>query len=157
MNAPESIVVSLEMAKRLKKAGWTQQGAWLYWSEQQTYGPPEERWVLRQPGFGWSCGCVVGMKAETPCSGCGTFPNDCAAATAEDILQRLPREIIHGGKHLLLSAEPNVFHQVGHGWKTYYSTGGGTVEIGSGEHESLANAAAAMWLYLKESKLLQFK
>src|SRR3990167_5893854 len=75
-SAPSSIVVSLEMAKKLKKAGWPQDKFLFVWNG--AYHPDKSEhvnWLSRKKvGKDWA-------EAET-----------FTAPTAEEILRRLPEE-----------------------------------------------------------------
>lgn len=134
---PEDIVVSLEMAKKLKDAGWPQEDHCHYWSV--PYGQEMDAWVIVPyvTGAGW----------HTPKDDPPTFKDRSlffAAPTAEEILRRLPDE-----------AEGRAFGM------SYDSAHGSVGYAGSANDDgpiftdtSLAHATAAMWLYLKEHSLL---
>lgn len=152
----ESIVVSLEMAKKLKEAGWPQTDETLFiWQENvscplyshpikdkpQVYG---SRWTYLEP----DCGC-----------------QKYAAPTAEEILRELPRTFTFNKESVWLECCPmcNEEHpgwEINNNWLVRYAK----VQTLDGENhrrlayetceDTLANAAAAMWVFLKEHSLL---
>lgn len=82
-----------------------------------------------------------------------------AAPTAEEILRELPREIIIGEKKIFIAIDPSTHNYKDFGWRVIYwnrneENRGWETEISSGEHDTLANAAASMFIYLKNNNLL---
>ncbi len=126
---PESITVSLEWAKKLKEAGWPQ--------DEQTVNHWRRKGEIYSVG-GFTTWCL-------------------AAPTAEEILRRLPDYI--GTEYVLVTVRDHPENK----WSVNYIR---ISEKGVNYHpdhefrarpcdgDSLANAAAAMWCYLAENKLL---
>lgn len=142
MNA-ESIVVSLDMAKQLAKAGWPQEESYLAWFTMQN-GKTSE--VHRNVG--------------------NLLPIDFAAPTAEEILRRLPGYVLDKGITYGLRVEKlnplQIFDRTGENqeymWKMDYYRIRDNIELCPPSPPvtgtNLANAAAAMWCYLSENDLL---
>ena len=132
---PESIVTSLDWSKKLKEAGWPQDDSYLFWCRHPISPEPNE----------WELG-----KSIIAC----LYPDTefFAAPTAEEILRRLPRYLAStGGLNMTLTITPYADK-----WTVEYLL----PELGYDNsvlpqtHVSLANAAAAMYCYLAEQKLL---
>lgn len=130
MTNPESIVTSLDWSKKLKEAGWPQNEGHFSWY----------RYSLTNSAKEWYVECQWQNE--------GNHLEWMAAPTAEDILRRLP-ERLPGvfGDESLLQIQP--LHGMS-GWSVFYHS------LGDDDHsdKSLANAAAAMYYYLAEQKLL---
>lgn len=139
-SAPESIVVSLEWAKKLKEAGW-----------------PQEDWV-----FCWSIRGRVARRGETVdvlrfrhnlgvCD--SRRPIDpIAAPTAEEILRRLPRHLPwKDDSDNTATLFVNIFPS---SYRVGYSPQWTKDAWSSPDAESLADAAAGCYCYLAEQKLL---
>ena len=140
-NNLNGITVSLEWAKKLKEAGWFQENSvhhWIYggirWEIERI-----EIWETIEGEWG------SGRKIEN----LQIF----SAPTAEEILRRLPKCISaetasqEGG---VLDIYPNDGC-----WNLAYRNDEGfAVRDAAALYPSLANAAAAMWIYLKEHNLL---
>lgn len=117
-NGPESIVVSLEWAKKLKEAGWP-----------QDHGENVMYWRKKRDDFvlgGW---CVYAL----------------AAPTAEEILRRLP-DTLENRLHEPLQIFRMMPNSVG--WRMMYGLSH------SADGDTLANAAAKMFVFLAKQKLL---
>ena len=142
---PENIVVSLELAKRLRDAGWSQEKniSSFYYS-----------------GEGWLMVCTIHVEGETvliPVTGAElTFHSPwLSAPTAEEILRELPdyqvmsEEGVVSIIHQVMSEEGVVsiiqLSDIYNKRKTKFSIFKG---------ETLASAAAQMWIYLKTNNLL---
>lgn len=131
MQNPESITVSLEWAKKLQTAGWPHGGyfAWYIYPDL----PPDQREPgVEQPHEDLEKHHDKGWKVKL---------EHYRAPTAEEILQRLPTFVIfnNNGKFGIQCKknEMNGYNK--------------NVEF---MNDSLANATAAMWIYLKENNLL---
>ncbi len=128
MTTPESITVSLDMARKLKNAGWLQSESHFIfihsdadtklWSRWNTGGEPRGGYI--DGSMSW------------------------AAPTAEEILRRLPAEV--DDESLYVSSQ-----RYNGLWVVYYGVHG---ERHQHLDDTLANAAAAMYCYLAEQKLL---
>lgn len=147
MTTTESIVPSLEMCKKLKEAGWPQDDAVWYWVGHMlndkmqptswTLWPREKEEYREQ----WK-------------------PHIHAAPTAEEILRRLPDEIpinagLKGSDYWIEIAKSS--HWGSTPWEIRYRENGTLLLWDNPEPiraATLANAAAAMYCYLAEQKLL---
>lgn len=134
---PESITVSLDMAKKLKKAGWPQD-ALFYWCK---YWETLD-WEVREPEPAYT-----------------RDGNQVAAPTAEEILRRLPTLIKTDGKDFWLTIN-KMFRDnpMGEGWQVWYTNRDDVSSLWltteQWSNADLANASAQMWIYLKENSLL---
>ena len=130
MNTPESICVSLEMAQRLKSAGWPQESIFR-WIELS-----DEQFIL------WTKSDYEGtMKEDEEFDGIHGWSIFADAPTAEEILRKLPMHSIHGNSKGYIVTVDDLHDEKGR----------------FAHHEqdfSLANAAAAMFLFLSENKFL---
>lgn len=121
---PESIVTSVEWSKKLKEAGWDLRT--LYFRCRLSDSPTEaEDWILGTH--------IHSMASEL-----------LAAPTAEEILRTFPKEETFAIFQTSLSG----------GWYIYRTSLQEPVGQSFFEQGSFANAAAAMWLYLKGNNLL---
>lgn len=127
MTTPESLVVSLDMAKRLKEAGWKERTIFSATVTDNLVA------MILTPTKGHDLGNYPVGDPNT--SEILMFP------TAEEILRRLPQLVNHFGL-LVCRSQDN------ESWEVNYM--GGYKPMSD---PSLANAAAAMWLYLKENNL----
>lgn len=134
MMTPESITVSLEWAQRLKEAGWVQDVCF-YWIKHASSPKP---FVVYLPN----------LQQRDP----DTLEIWFHAPTAEEILRRLPKS---------LATKDRTIHRLsincngGKRWRIFYGTDvlfDSPVAVDA--NESLANAAAQMWIYLKTNHLL---
>ena len=148
MTTPESIVTSLDWSKKLKEAGWPQEDAIWYWvghmlddnMEPTSWSLwPREKEEYREQ---WK-------------------PHIHAAPTAEEILRRLPlwikskKNIVRThAKSKTISGQRIKFHleRFDGGYALFYGTKYSPLCYVEGD--TLANAAAAMYCYLAEQKLL---
>lgn len=160
---PESIVVSLEWAKKLRDAGWRQgfsgvfapatvesieqilpsdpmPSGYFYWMD-----------VRRDYRTGEPSPKVESMYCN--------YPMIAAAPTAEEILRRLPVLEDENGSYRWHADDcgdkVRVWMKTGSGIKYLVPDprGGGKMAL-STEGDTLADAAAALWIYLKEHSLL---
>lgn len=130
---PESICVSLEMAKRLKEAGWSQEDSPFVWTNNSI-----NRVVYRR-------NLLTGGTRKR------SFIY--AAPTAEEILRRLPKSCATKNRMIhRLSINCNG----GKRWNIFYGKDAFDSPIAVDPDDSLANAAAAMTCYLVEQGLLSF-
>ena len=148
MNSPESIVVSLEWAKKLKKAGWPQDDGCFWYREIMHTGAKRMHRTL------------IDREAREHCQ-TNPLPNPTAikseewfdATTAEEILWRLPEYLnqrdIKGELHFY--KWPDGFSC---GYSRWDSLPNGYAWAHMMKADTLANAAAAMWCHLKENNLL---
>ena len=129
------ITVSLEWAKKLKEAGWLQDGALFCW------------W-LRIGHTEYELSPAIFLKN-------GEF----AAPTAEEILRRLPVYFTKGNEKRVMRI---MKHEDGR-YSVFYESY--AIKTGMGElpyydipeikkHDTLANASASMYCYLAENNLL---
>lgn len=124
---PGSIVVSLEHAKALKKAGWPQEDSYLHWCHHHSNASDS------LDGMVWN----VYQKDDDD-----RVNEWIAAPTSEEILRMLPQLVNHFG--LIIARTPD-----NQGWEVAYLGG-----YKGFREPSLANAAAAMYCYLSENNLL---
>ena len=127
---PSSIVTSLEWSKKLKEAGWPQDDYLFIWrGPAPQHGRPD-----------WNLGECFDTHANDGCF---------AAPTAEEILRKLPKLIVHKEIHSRLYITPyENDYEVG--YSPQWNEG---IKLNRAE-ESLADAAAAMFVFLAEQKLL---
>ena len=136
METPESIVISLEWAKKLKETGWP-----------QTYS----QGAIEECHFGYY---LLDRGQETEHFECSWMWHNWikhgeayAAPTAEEILRRLPRAI---NVSRITPNRGSLQFRWGVKWIQIGNTGVEHLEVG----DTLANAAAAMYVYLSEHGLL---
>lgn len=138
LSGPDAIVTSLDWSKKLKEAGWPQESTF-FWAraarldEWEVVIDAEISWIGNDNIKGSGCGC---------CERDDELADKFAAPTAEEILRRLPRTV--GEAELALNHGPID----GEPWYIFYPGVRGIRDF------SLANAAAAMYCYLAENKLL---
>lgn len=143
MSNPNNVTVSLEMAKKLRDAGWEQDYPFLFYLE-------KDEQLYRN-------GEIVGQRNpdEPHEVDMGPF---IAAPTAEEILRELPEE--KRGATLNTIGHTKVAYLWKDLGKITYSPApvardlDGNVDYMQFEADTLANAAAKMWIYLKENNLL---
>lgn len=146
MTTPESITVSLEMAKKLKASGWPQKDYFLC----SCCCFAQVEFIEPEPDTGW-----------WRCSECWLEDDGISCPTADEILRRLPGIILTMESPCVLEAHfyptlapPHV--TVGYmaaglnetGWRTWKG------KMLCEEADTLANAAAAMTCYLADNNLL---
>lgn len=130
----ESITVSLEMAKKLKEAGWEQKDCSHYWTDKEI--------------------CVSEFQAnvsDTKLIGLA----ETAAPTAEEVLRELEPSIEVGGERLYLLISDDRDWIGDESWDICYSKDrllGGDVWVR--HKQGFAGACAKMWIHLKENNLL---
>lgn len=126
---PESIVTSLDCSVKLRNAGWSQDDA-TFWHHYNS--DSDARWIDGSRGT-WGI----------------------AAPTAEEVLRRLPRtlKIMMDGM-LIAFPEGNGKWTVGYEHTASARRGLMMIEATPQEEDTLANAAAAMWIHLKQNNLL---
>ena len=172
MGSPQQIVVSLEIAKRLAKAGWPQDEATFFWAlpKMKHYHKEQPDWELVYDGH---CEKALTNNAgytreNEPLSyyisdieGGNEYSNDqdvlevIAAPTAEEILRKLPTSILNLGaiEKIFLLIDRNQVNE----WEVIYANLLKSEMHYQKNDASLANAAASMACYLVEQGLLSFK
>jgi hypothetical protein len=141
---PETIVPSLELCKKLKEAGWRQSSNGIGNIGSQTFVED----ILRGDGglfgsyFKWNQKPMWEVYLGTMWD---NYANIAEAPTAEEILRRLPKQTADDN-YLTISPEES-------GWAVYYETSN-NLPRHICKADTLANAAAAMYVYLSENKLL---
>jgi len=155
MNNSEQITVSLEVAKRLKEAGWEDEETQFWWvfPEKKWSGDEDQKWQCVYDG---ACNNAMDNNAgytrpNEPLTysliqieGGNEYSNDIkilekyAAPTAEEILRELPSSI----QVYRTRAREN-------GWTCAYAVQGILLKGKSG-----ADVTANMWLHLKANNLL---
>ena len=142
MTTNQQITVSLEVAKRLAKAGWPQDECIFRWHETVT-------------------GSVLYPEGEEPYPG----TENLASPTAEEILRRLPAHLIDRKKNgdvvgydLHCQKLSGMEIVAGANWKLWYFRVRDGIEVaplGNFSYgDTLANASASMFCFLKENNLL---
>lgn len=126
--APDSITVDLDHAKKLLGAEWNQDVGLFKWIKPSSSLKP-----------------FVVDRSNALSRDVNTLEMRLAAPTAEEILRRLPRMHIDTDGYEVEYVLPNT--KIDHGDHTESAT---HRECGS----SLANSAAAMWVFLKNNNLL---
>ncbi len=158
MSAPESIVTSLDWSRKLEKAGWPQDAGLFYWQCPHRRTTRSGR-VIRHPD---NLVTVEALPRKT--DGAPDIDNVAlsfayfAAPTAEEILRRLPglRET-EKGEIVQLHARPYTPPRgtLVPRWELIWMANSGRMWLRpSIVEDTLANAAAAMYCYLAEQKLL---
>lgn len=146
MTTPSDITVSLEKAKALKEAGWPQEdSALITWWENDgcpffshpTKGKPEAFYgLLWQPQ----------MDSTGTCK-CKKY----AAPVSEEILRRLPQ--LKTTRNRIFDLQCRRLEQGG--WFVCYRYSNATRQTKyQARGDSLADAAASLWIYLKTNNLL---
>lgn len=134
-SSPESIVVSLDLAKQLKEAGWPQEDSVLYWNADITHGE-----AVR---------VSLGIKRKS------MYEENIAAPTCEEVLRRLPPALELEGKCCTIDCtkEIHISGGIDKGkWLVGYED---CVDYSYYQiADTLVNAAAQMWLYLQSHNLL---
>ncbi|QGH72446.1 MAG: lysozyme [Siphoviridae sp. ctpQM7] len=129
MSNAEPIVVSLEMAKKLKEAGFPDE--------------PLLAWFCVDPAGGWGPDFLdLNTKGESD-FGEAPITKLAGAWTAEEILRRLPDNYRLGFVRSTFDGKEEKQFQA-------YCADSDRSQYA----DTLANAAAAMWIYLKEHHLL---
>ena len=138
------MTTSLAMSKKLLDAGWKSKSPffWTFSNPSRNKGP-KPRWALKCSGL-----CLRNwMKAKSPTSKLEII----AAPTAEEILRELPKIILQRDEELDVAILPktlNISPELGK-WLVTYSHPFERISA-----DNLADAAANMWIHLKENKLL---
>ena len=147
MSNPEQIVVSLEMAKRLKEAGWEQEGTFFHWiCGSNAWREVQNIEVWEKIEGEWGTGREVKDLEHY------------SAPTAEEIILTLPK----GWKfreqsqeeYISKNGDPYVKNGIIAVYYSWESQQKFPHEISCGEGNSLADSAAEMWLFLKKENLL---
>lgn len=159
-SAPESIVVSLEWAKKLMEAGWPQttDDSYFQWSnhilvfEYEDLGCPKAE-PVGNPQYGMTpTKFKIQRSSQIPELSEQETNGELivfAAPTAEEILRRLPTFLqLEDGAYDL-----RILKMTGH-FNVWYSRADTVFPEGGVMENSLANASAAMYVYLAENKLL---
>lgn len=174
MSTPENIVVSLDWAKKLKEAEWPQGESVFWWWEDLLKGQPTAlvdslpKSLPRKTLSAQACNgnndgndpmidelhepARTGKDYEDDCPAFDWKHRYTAAPTAEEILRRLPGNLMMAGEGYDAYLQ---FLKLGdYKWILTYM--GKTEPKGQPmkKEDSLANAAAAMYVYLADNKLL---
>lgn len=159
MLTPESIVTSLEWSKKLKEAGWPQGFSGVFASSTvESIDQILPKYQLESGYFYWfdvrsdyTKGEIIPQVETIYCN----YPMIAAAPTAEEILRRLP-VFIRNAREWEYTLETIKMND--ESWLVQYrKTSGMTNNVLTGSRKcgsSLANAAASMYVYLAENKLL---
>ncbi len=126
----ESITTSLEWSKKLKDAGWRQMDCQFYWHQRM--------------GKEWELLTIEQSNRARVLRWAQTF---IAAPTAEEILRRLPRS--RGDYNGLQATTEDANWRVG-----YWDSPSDMPSKADFSADTLANAAASLYCYLAENKLL---
>lgn len=121
---------SLEISKLLKAAGYPQDSYW-YWAVEMEKGRETGKWSLCQYNH---------LLPEHP-----KYPSP----SSDEILDQLP-ERLRDNKAFYI----HEFKLQGEWFVEYYNPDVGTVFYETRSKESLADAAALMWLYLKKEHFI---
>jgi hypothetical protein len=121
-------IVSLELAKQLKEAGYLQDNSEFYWVKND---------IMQE---------VIGKYSVIQAHNAQRVPKDivCAAPLADEILDKLPKGEIYIGVTNTYSIR----------WvkgRTYIGEQNTTYELSA---DTLADGSAQMWLYLKKKGLI---
>lgn len=119
--------VNLELSKQLKEAG---------------YNNPNTK-------FGWVAGCLMAFPETT----IWEYPSP----TADEILDLLPNYISEYPNGFYLTLRKNNEEERGDKYSCFYAPAQGNVKkynLANEDENSIADAAAKMWLYLKKENLL---
>jgi len=122
-------VVSLEPAKKLKEAGYPQEGRFWWF-----YDKFDHKWKIKT------------YPARTKRT--GTF----VAPLASELMERLPEEIITKHTYSLNIGKWNDRYNVTYNWEE--GNDSGSLEGAFQSDNNLCDALALMWLYLKQKGLL---
>ena len=151
------ITVSLEWAKKLRDAGFSQGFSGVFAPSSVETLEQIMPTKMNDIYFYWMDVRKDYTKGE-PCpqveSVYCNYLMIAAAPTCEEILRDLPSWLIQQGRSSFLRIVPE---QDGHGidgWKLIYEPSDDPEKAIWQDEDTLANAAAAMWIYLKENKLL---
>ena len=174
--------VSLETAKALKEAGWKQYQSSAYWiikgaRVEDGYNKWSEEniecdelvvigeAIIEEGNVGFS-NAPDNQHRTFPAIGIGEYGDDnyihipiediCAAPTADEILDELPGYLYNDFDSLMwLDIRKNDNGYLVHYYDSEYGKSGFiTGEKIYFEEETLADAAAQMWIYIKENNLL---
>ena len=136
MNLPlEQQIVSLELSKQLKEAGYEQEGIW-WWNIDTAYKNPR---IVVEPTGKWAEFNIIKHCIVAP--------------TVAELGKRLPVEIEKDLDYYRLDIEKeNKYWRIRY---YYYTRDYGDEVLHTVEADTLANAMAEMWLYLKERGLIK--
>lgn len=141
MTTPASIVVSLEMAKALARAGWDQKKSHFWFSS--SYNREKGRHH-----------CVISSRGELTKRNRYIARENFAAPTAEELLRKLPVSLSECRDDDLIILRNAIITE----WCIAYERRKSGHLHGKFIYDtrnlSLADAAASMWVYLKEHNLL---
>jgi hypothetical protein len=156
----EPYVVSLELAKQLKEAGYPQRKGLFYWCKQNPYYPEEKPiWLLYS--------YPISYRKKKPLRGSDydtsnnpLYHEILAAPISDELLDKLPKEIIAPVKRLANTNSEFFLHIINRrGWydirylweyNEYYQTLNDTYF----EDKKLPDAIASLWLKLKKEGCL---
>jgi hypothetical protein len=135
MTSPDSITVSLDMARKLKEAGWEHRTVF------SATVTGDTAYMILTPPEGHDLGNYpIGDPNNSEII---MFP------TCDEILRRLPLFLVEGAYRLEIRSWTE-----DHPWCVLYAAASVNVLELRATHGTLSSAAAAMWLYLKENNLL---
>lgn len=132
----ESIVVSLELAKKMKEVGWPQKESMFYWTNGNPDWAEASYYVDNYSQFLIIDADRARIKLDE---------HDYAAQTAEEVLRRLPKQL-SDGSFLTISPEDD-------GWAVYYETSN-NLPVRTCKAKTLVDACVKMYIYLAENNLL---
>jgi len=127
----EKHCVSLGIAKQLKEAGWNKDAVHYWVKERGLWRLENEKHYIN--------GCSITKFIND-------FPERCPAPLATEILEELPRFLGNSGLYELTITHKNY----GKYCVSYYDDGNESSYSEEQFDESLPNALAKMWLYLKK-------
>ena len=148
---PSSIVTSLEWSKKLKEAGWNQKQPNFLWVEffNTSSTVPKERLSSLIRIDEWhGCDCEQPYKDRSYLKSLSRY----AAPTAEEILRRLPMDRVRLGQYFMMNVPKK--GDSGNRWYVSYKKYVSREDTHEEHGDTIANAAAAMFCYLAEHKLL---
>ncbi len=136
--------VSLELSKRLKEAGYPQKDSWWSWMKYKPFQIKRDKLKDEDQYF-------LGGEFFK-----GIREDYFASPTADEILDQLPQHIEGKGWVRIWTGTSGESGRGYHlGYSKILSEGGWvTIESQADSEDTLADAAAKMWLYLKENELI---
>ena len=174
----EKYVVSLDLAKKLKEAGYPQDGGGWYWIKEE----PGAEWELKY--FDKICECPHICPSVDPdeYKGDCEFNGECTkwvskdfwkceylhlakAPLAEEILKKLPKKIVDDKTYRLRIEKYDDHYTVGYCYDYLFSYRQGKNAVVESvlrwlkliTDSNISNALARLWLWLKENGYLEEK